>query len=456
MPGDDVLSITGGSLTIIAALVLHSLGLGGSGSPFANAAVSLTGEGSFSGSANLAGAGPVTVPIGATLEITSSDPNLSTELVNAGLITNGNAYLDLDSPAAKLRIVSAACSSRRRRGAAIRFARSIIRSVPSWKRAASSATPRRTARISRSGRRYPSAISAPSPPRTASFISRAARATRSERTHGGNVGSGKRRHAESRQHLRPRDQRGEHHRTRQWQFHRPRLDRDEQRFARAARRCGPHDECARFHKQRRAHALRGLGAYCAGNLHPDSIREHHLPDRRAPGQARGDRRGDARGHGEFHDRRRLRAHGERSHHHRELRFAHRHQPWPHADLRSCRGRDFLHLKLARLRRRPCDANRLDTARHECGRGHFHFVHGEKREHQFLDDVEVDRRDLSIARRQTRRQRHPAHARESQGRGRRGRDLHGKRHRAADRRDPRELPHPRHRRQPGPRGRSRPR
>ena len=106
MPGDDLLTISGGSLTLTAASVLHSLALGGSGSFFANAAVSLTGTGSFSGSATLAGNSAVTVPGGATLGITSGDPNLQTELVDAGTIQHGNAFLDLDGAAAKVRVVS--------------------------------------------------------------------------------------------------------------------------------------------------------------------------------------------------------------------------------------------------------------------------------------------------------------------------------------------------------------
>ena len=101
-----MLSITVGSLTLTASSVLHNLGPGGTGSLFANAAVSLMGTGSFSGNANLAGSGTVTVPGGATFGITSGDPNLQTELVDAGTIQHGNAFLDLDGAAAKLRVVS--------------------------------------------------------------------------------------------------------------------------------------------------------------------------------------------------------------------------------------------------------------------------------------------------------------------------------------------------------------
>lgn len=47
MPGDDKLTITGGSLTLTSVSTIHDLALGGSGSLLANAAVSLTGVGVF-------------------------------------------------------------------------------------------------------------------------------------------------------------------------------------------------------------------------------------------------------------------------------------------------------------------------------------------------------------------------------------------------------------------------
>ncbi len=106
MPGDDALTISGGSLALAASSVLHNLALGGSGSLFANAAVSLTGTSSFSGSATLGGTASVTVAIGATLDITGGDPNLQTELVDAGTIQHANAFLDLDGAAAKVRVTS--------------------------------------------------------------------------------------------------------------------------------------------------------------------------------------------------------------------------------------------------------------------------------------------------------------------------------------------------------------
>ena len=104
MPGDDALSISGGSLALAGASAIHNLALGGSGSLFANAALSLTGAGSFSGSATLGGTAVVTN--NGTLGITSGEPNLQTELVNVGTIQHGNAFLDLDGAAAKLRTIS--------------------------------------------------------------------------------------------------------------------------------------------------------------------------------------------------------------------------------------------------------------------------------------------------------------------------------------------------------------
>jgi hypothetical protein len=53
MPGDDALSITGGSLALAGASAINNLALGVTGALFANAALSLTGTSSLSGSATL-------------------------------------------------------------------------------------------------------------------------------------------------------------------------------------------------------------------------------------------------------------------------------------------------------------------------------------------------------------------------------------------------------------------
>ena len=109
MPGDDALALSGGSLTISGASVIHNFSLSG-GVLFASSATSLEGNASFSGNGTLGGTAVVTIPTGSTLNVAGGKPNLATELVvqNGATITHGNAYLDFDGATAKLRVVSGA------------------------------------------------------------------------------------------------------------------------------------------------------------------------------------------------------------------------------------------------------------------------------------------------------------------------------------------------------------